>query len=320
MPARNVRRSSTRSPDPPDCKSAARIIRPYRRRGFFVLAFDVRLVVCFEAGGGAASYFLTSSTTSCHQCSAGPFSNPSSRRRVAANCGSWCQVSQSARVLHVPTITRRSGLSDGLRSCPPTQPGRFFAADRRVRIAVSHSPPAPSFRCTCVTIVIIELVLLGRKTSLILAVSLDYLVRRHTADFGDGLLEELQLFASYFRADAVGQPCDVPARAHHARDEPKQNRIGTIGNHDDGDRLGGVLGCHHSLRPLGHDDVRFEPDQLGREVTQPVGARGCGAWGNRAGSMQEPSLQAGRESSRVSASPIWWGAVLIASACRKPSP
>src|SRR6266481_8190163 len=149
----------------------------YRRRGFFVLAFDVRLVVCFDAGGGAASYFLTSSTTSCHQCSAGPFSNPSSRRRVSANCGSWCQVSQSARVLHVPTITRRSGLSDGRRSCPPTQPGRFFAADRRVRIAVSHSRPAPSFRCTCVTIVIIRLVLLGTKSRLTLSVSLDHLIR-----------------------------------------------------------------------------------------------------------------------------------------------
>jgi len=29
------------------------------------------------------------------------------------------------------------------------------------------------------------------------------------------------------------------------------------------------------------------------------GARGCGAWGNRAGSMQRPSLQAGREFSRI---------------------
>src|SRR4029077_13098998 len=124
----------------------------------------------------AASYFLTLTTTSCHQCSAGPFSNPSSRCRVAANCGSWCQASQSARVRHVPTITRRSGLSDGRRSCPPTQPGRFFAADRRVRIAVSHSRPAPSFRCTCVTIVIIELVLLGTKSRLTLSVSLDHLV------------------------------------------------------------------------------------------------------------------------------------------------
>ncbi len=128
----------------------------YRGRRFFVLAFDVRLVASFDAEGGAASYFLTSSTTSCHQCSAGPLSNPSSRRRVSANCGSWCQASQSARVLHVPTITRRSALSDCLRSCPPTQPGRFFAADKRVRIAVSHSRPAPSFRCTCVTIVIMS--------------------------------------------------------------------------------------------------------------------------------------------------------------------
>src|SRR6266851_7146552 len=97
-------------------------ITTYRRRGFLVLAVDLRLVATFDAGGGAASYFLTSSTTSCHQCSAGPLSNPSSRRRVAENCGSWCQASQSARVLHVPTITRLSGLSDCRRSCPPTNP------------------------------------------------------------------------------------------------------------------------------------------------------------------------------------------------------
>ena len=140
----------------------------YRRRVFFVLAFDVRLIADFDGRGGVTSYFLTSTTTSCHQCSAGPLSNPSSRPRVAANCRSWCQASQSARVFHVPTITRRFGLSDCRRSCPPTQPGRFFAADRRVRIAASHSGPAPSFRCTWVTIVIIELVLLGSKSRLIL--------------------------------------------------------------------------------------------------------------------------------------------------------
>src|SRR6202011_5839452 len=161
----------------------------YRRRGFFVLAFDVRLIAGFEGRGGVASYFLTSSTTSCHQCSAGPLSNPSSRSRVAANCRSWCQASQSARVFHVPTITRRSGLSDCRRSCPPTQPGRFFAADRRVRIAVSHSGPAPSFRWTCVTIVIIELVLLGRKASLILAVSLNQLIRSLQERLRDGEAE-----------------------------------------------------------------------------------------------------------------------------------
>jgi len=50
---------------------------------------------------------------------------------VAAKFRSWCHSSQAARVFHVPTITRRSGLSDCRRSCPPTQPGRFFAADSR---------------------------------------------------------------------------------------------------------------------------------------------------------------------------------------------
>src|SRR5260370_34853227 len=148
----------------------------YRRRGVFVFAFDVRLVASFDAGGRVGLSFLTSSTTSCHQCSAGPFSNPSSRPRVSANLLSWCQAAQSARVLHVPTITRRSGLSDGLRSCPPTQPGRFFAADRRVRIAVSHSCPASSFRCTWVTIVIIGLILPGLKRTR-LSRLLDYLIR-----------------------------------------------------------------------------------------------------------------------------------------------
>ena len=137
----------------------------YRRRGFFVLAFDVRLIAGFEGRGGVASYFLTSTTTSCHQCSTGPLSSPSICPRVTANCRSWCHASQAARVFHVPTITRLSGLSYCRRSSPPTLPGRFFAADRRLRIAASHSRPAPSFRCTCVTIVIIELVLHGPKSS-----------------------------------------------------------------------------------------------------------------------------------------------------------
>jgi len=39
------------------------------------------------------------------------------------------------------------------------------------------------------------------------------------------------------------------------------------------------------------------------QVVCESGARGCGAWGNRAGSMQEPTSLAGRESSRARASP-----------------
>src|SRR5262249_44257162 len=91
----------------------------------------------------------------------------------------------------------------------------------------------------------------------------------HMADLGDGLLEQLQLFGDDFQTGAAGHPCDVPARAREARDEPGANRI-TNGNHDDGDRLGGVPGCRHSLRPLRYDEVHLEPDQLGRQVRQPV--------------------------------------------------
>src|SRR5262249_26105374 len=94
---------------------------------------------------------------------------------------------------------------------------------------------------------------------------------RNPADLGDDLLEQRELFANYFWADAEGQPRDVPARAREARDEPEANRIGATGNHDDGDRRGSVLGCRHSLRPHRYDDVDLEPDQLAREVGQPVG-------------------------------------------------
>ena len=58
-------------------------------------------------------------------------------------------ASQSARVLHVPTITRRSALSDCRRSWPPTQPGRFFAAGvtcrSRLYFTSGAGPPAPSW-------------------------------------------------------------------------------------------------------------------------------------------------------------------------------
>src|SRR5207245_1347403 len=70
-------------------------------------------------------------------------------------------------------------------------------------------------------------------------------------------------------AGVAGHPYDVPARAREARDEPGANRIANA-NHDDGDRVGGVLGCRHSLRPQRYDDVHLEPDELGRQVGQPV--------------------------------------------------
>ena len=142
------------SPHPP-CQHRGRVRQVERLRGLFVLPFAFRFFRVVAMGGVGAAAFRTSSTTSCHQCSAGALSSPSSRWRVSANVGSWCHPSQSARVLHVPTITRLSSLSTGRRSCPPTQPGRFLAADRRLRMTASQSRPAPGFRCTCVTIVFI---------------------------------------------------------------------------------------------------------------------------------------------------------------------
>src|SRR5215472_5632611 len=86
----------------------------------------------------------------------------------------------------------------------------------------------------------------------------------------DGLLEQLQLFCDDFQAGVSGHPCDVPAWAREARDEPGANRIANP-NHDDGDRLGGVLGGRHYLRPRRCDDeVHLEPDQLGRQFGQSV--------------------------------------------------
>jgi hypothetical protein len=161
-----------------------------RLRGLFVVPFAVRLLRDLEVGKGGAAPFRTSSTTSCHQCSAGALSSPSSRRRVSANVGSWCHPSQSAWVFHVPTITRLSSLSAGRRSCPPIQPGRFLAADKRLRMTASQSRPASGLRCTCVTIVFI-----GRPScpgSESLSASLYYFIRPREHRRWDGEAERLR--------------------------------------------------------------------------------------------------------------------------------
>src|SRR5262249_58447562 len=46
----------------------------------------------------------------------------------------------------------------------------------------------------------------------------------HTADLGDGLLEQLQLFGDPFQAGGAGHPCDVPAPTAEARAAPRANR------------------------------------------------------------------------------------------------
>lgn len=88
-------------------------------------------------------------------------------------------------------------------------------------------------------------------------------------DLRDDLLEQLQLFAEDFVADAVAQPRDVPARLREACDSPAADGIANS-RHNDGNRSRGVLGCLGFWRPRRKNDVHLQTDQLSREVGQPV--------------------------------------------------
>src|SRR5262249_24709395 len=93
---------------------------------------------------------------------------------------------------------------------------------------------------------------------------------RHPADPGYSLDEQLQLFRKDVRTGAAeGQARNVPSRVPEAVDKPACNRIADA-NHDDGDRAGSVLSCNCNRRCRGYNDVHAEPDQLCREVGQPV--------------------------------------------------
>jgi hypothetical protein len=78
----------TGSPSSHPPVSAERVRQVERLRGFFVLPLAFRLFRDFGVGRGGVVVFRTSSTTSCHQCSAGTLSRPSSRWRVSAKVGS----------------------------------------------------------------------------------------------------------------------------------------------------------------------------------------------------------------------------------------
>ena len=82
-------------------------------------------------------------------------------------------------------------------------------------------------------------------------------------------LSSSRVFAKNFRTDAVGKPCEIPSGAGEARDEPVLNGIVKTYS-DDGDRLGGILGCQRrSCRRHCHD-VHLEPDQRVCEGGKPI--------------------------------------------------
>jgi hypothetical protein len=92
----------------------------------------------------------------------------------------------------------------------------------------------------------------------------------HATRVGESLFDYLQTLAD-FHAGVEGQTGDVAARTRESGDEPEPNRIANT-DHDDGDRPGGFLGGHGSRRRRRCHNVHLEPNQVGREVGQPVEA------------------------------------------------
>ena len=90
----------------------------------------------------------------------------------------------------------------------------------------------------------------------------------HTGDAGEYVLEELQLFPDEFGAHD-GQSGDVATGPGEAGDEAAPHRIAHAYHHN-GDRRGRVLGGQSRWRPLRHDDIHLETDQLGREGREPL--------------------------------------------------
>ncbi len=90
----------------------------------------------------------------------------------------------------------------------------------------------------------------------------------HAGERGDGLLEELQPFPTEFGLHD-GQPRDVPPGPRQAGDEaaPTGSPLTTM-------TMGiVVVACWAARiadRPVDHEDIHLEPDQLGRERGEPL--------------------------------------------------
>ncbi len=90
----------------------------------------------------------------------------------------------------------------------------------------------------------------------------------HTGGLWHSLLEQLQPFPLRLTAHDTDAR-DVPARPREAGDKPGCQRIPHM-RHDDGDRRGCVLGRMARLGPRRDDDIHREPNQLGRQVGEPI--------------------------------------------------
>src|SRR6266849_1170887 len=83
-----------------------------------------------------------------------------------------------------------------------------------------------------------------------------------------GLFQKLEPFCRQARAK-YRQACDVSTWVREARDEAAPHWIANAGD-DDGDSRRRLLGGESRGCSPGHDDVHVEPNELGREVRQPL--------------------------------------------------
>ena len=91
---------------------------------------------------------------------------------------------------------------------------------------------------------------------------------RDAGELGNGLLEQLQSFASQIHRDG-GDPGDVSARPRQAVDQAIRDRI--AGNHkNDRGRLGSFLQSQRFSRRGRNQHVHVETDQLFSQDVEPV--------------------------------------------------
>src|SRR6266567_5507907 len=90
----------------------------------------------------------------------------------------------------------------------------------------------------------------------------------HARQVRYGFFQDLQPFRGQTGAK-LGGPRDVATRLCEARDEPGGQGI-ACAHHDNGDGRRCSLGSERRWRALGHDDVDFEPDELGRKRRPPL--------------------------------------------------
>src|SRR5215469_5899031 len=89
--------------------------------------------------------------------------------------------------------------------------------------------------------------------------------KRHMDKFGEGLLQQLKLFAADLNTGQQTQPGDIPAGMREAIDEPGTNRVGSC-RYNDQDVACRILSGKRRRRIRRKDDINLETKQLASQV------------------------------------------------------